>query len=87
MGGGRGGLYLLEVMVQSAITISLNLGCDLVEVNHIEIDAIGVLYAEVIELVLSIGNRVMETMVWSSMMNSLLILGVCAPLIVLFDAF
>ena len=38
-------------------------------------------------LVLSIGNRVMGTVVWSSMMNSLLILGVCAPFIVLFDAF
>ena len=51
----------IEVVVQSAITISPNLGCDSVEVNHIAIHAMGVLHVEMIELVLSIGNGVVWT--------------------------
>ena len=51
----------IEVMMQSAIAISLNLGHDLIEVDHIAIDAMGVLHVEVIELVLGISNGVVGT--------------------------
>ena len=51
----------VEVVTQSAITVSLNLGCDLVEVDHIVIDTMSVLHVEMIELVLGIGNRVVGT--------------------------
>ena len=51
----------IEVVTQGAITISPNLGCDSVEVDHIAIYAMGVLHAEMIELVLGIGNRVVWT--------------------------
>ena len=51
----------IEVVVQSTITISLNLGHDSIEVNHIAIHVMGVIHAEMIELVLGIGNRVMWT--------------------------
>ena len=51
----------IEVVVQSAITISPNLGCDSVEVDHIAIHAMGVLHVEMIEPVLSIGNGVVWT--------------------------
>ena len=47
--------------MQSAITISPNLGCDLVEVDHIAVYVMGVLHAEMIKLVLGIGNRVVWT--------------------------
>ena len=51
----------IEVMMQGTITISLNLGCNSIEVNHIVIYMMGVLHAEMIKLVLSIGNGVMWT--------------------------
>ena len=51
----------IEVMMQSAIAVSLNLGCDSIEVDHIAINAMGVLHAEMIELMLSIGNGVVWT--------------------------
>ena len=51
----------VEVMMQSAITISLNLGYNSVEVDHIAIDIMGVLHMDVIELELSISNRVVGT--------------------------
>ena len=51
----------IEVMAQSAIAVSLNLGRDSIDVNHIAIHAMGVLHVEMIELMLSIGNRVMWT--------------------------
>ena len=51
----------IEVVTQGAITVSLNLGCDSVEVDHIAIYMMGVLHVEMIELVLGIGNRVVWT--------------------------
>ena len=51
----------IEVMMQGAITVSLNLGCNLIEVNHIAIDVLGVLHLEMIELMLGIGNGVVGT--------------------------
>jgi len=51
----------IEVMTQGAITVALNLGCDTVEVNHVSIGTVVILHAEVVELVLSIGNRVVGT--------------------------
>ena len=51
----------IEVMMQSTITISPNLGCDSIEVDHIAIDAMGVLHTQVIELMLGISNRVVGT--------------------------
>ena len=51
----------IEVMMQSAIAVSPNLGCDLIEVDHIAINAMGVLHAEMIELMLGIGNGVVWT--------------------------
>ena len=51
----------IEVVMQGAITVSLNLGCDSVEVDHIAIYVMGVLHVEMIELVLGIGNRVVWT--------------------------
>ena len=51
----------IEVVMQRAITVSPNLGCNLIEVNHIAVYAMGVLHVEMIELVLSIGNGVMWT--------------------------
>ena len=49
------------MIMQSAIAISLNLGCDSVEVDHIVINMMGVLHAEMIELMLGIGNRIVGT--------------------------
>ena len=51
----------IEVVTQGAITVSLNLGCDSVEVDHIAIYVMGVLHVEMIKLVLGIGNRVVWT--------------------------
>ena len=51
----------IEVMAQSTIAVSPNLGRDLIEVDHIVIHAMGVLHAEMIELMLSIGNRIVGT--------------------------
>ena len=51
----------IEVVMQGSITVSPNLGCDSVEVDHIAIYAMGVLHAEMIELVLGIGNGVVWT--------------------------
>ena len=51
----------IEVMTQSAIAVSPNLGHDSIEVNHIAINAMGVLHVEMIELMLGIGNGVMWT--------------------------
>ena len=51
----------IEVMAQSTIAVSPNLGRDLIEVDHIVIHAMGVLHAEMIELMLSISNRVVGT--------------------------
>ena len=51
----------IEVVAQSAITVSPNLGCNSVEVDHIVVHAMGVLHVEMIELVLGIGNGVVWT--------------------------
>ena len=51
----------VEVMMQSAITISPNLGRNSIEVDHIAIYTMGVLHAEMIELVLGISNGVVGT--------------------------
>ena len=51
----------IEVMTQTTIAISPNLGCDLVEVDHIAVDVMGVLHMEMIELMLGISNGVMGT--------------------------
>ena len=51
----------IEVMMQSAIAISPNLGCNSIEVDHIAINAMGVLHAEMIKLMLSISNGVVWT--------------------------
>ena len=51
----------IEVMMQRAIAVSPNLGHDLIEVDHIAINTMGVLHAEMIELMLGIGNGVMWT--------------------------
>ena len=51
----------VKMMLQGAITISLDLGRDPIEVYHIAVNAMGVLHAKVVELVLGIGNWVMRT--------------------------
>ena len=51
----------IEVMTQSTIAVSLNLGCDSIEVDHVVINAMGVLHVEMIELMLGIGNGIMWT--------------------------
>ena len=51
----------IEVVTQGAITVSPNLGCNSVEVDHIAIYVMGVLHAEMIELMLGIGNGVVWT--------------------------
>ena len=51
----------VEVVMQGTITISLNLGHNSVEVDHRAIYVMGVLHAEMIKLVLGIGNRVVWT--------------------------
>jgi len=51
----------VEVMTQGAITVAPNLGRDTVEVNHVSIGMMVFLHAEVVELMLGIGNRVMRT--------------------------
>ena len=51
----------IEVMMQSTIAISLNLGCDSIEVNHIVVDTMGILHMKVVELMLGISNRVVGT--------------------------
>ena len=51
----------IEVVAQSTITISPNLRCNSVEVDHIAVHTMGVLHAEMIELVLGIGNGVVWT--------------------------
>ena len=51
----------IEVVTQCAITVSLNLGRDSIEVDHIVVYMMGVLHAEMIELVLGIGNAVVWT--------------------------
>ena len=51
----------VEVVTQSTITVSLNLGHNSVEVDHIVIHVMGVLHVEMIELVLGIGNGVVGT--------------------------
>jgi len=51
----------IEVMTQGAITVALNLGHDTVEVNHVLIGTMVFLHVKVVELMLSIGNRVMRT--------------------------
>ena len=51
----------VEVVPQGAITISPDLGRDPIEVYHIAVNAMGVLHAKVVELVLSISNWVMKT--------------------------
>ena len=51
----------VEVVLQGTITISPDLGCDPIEVYHIAVNAVGVLHAKVVELVLGIGNWVMRT--------------------------
>ena len=51
----------VEMVPQGAITISLDLGRDPIEVYHIVVNVRGVLHAKVVELVLGIGNWVMRT--------------------------
>jgi len=51
----------IEVVTQGAITITPNLGRDMVEVNHISIGMMVFLHAEVVELMLGVGNRVVGT--------------------------
>jgi len=51
----------IEVMTQGAITVALNLGCDTVEVNHVLIGMVVFLHAEVVELILGVGNWVVRT--------------------------
>jgi len=51
----------IEVVMQGAITVTLNLGHDTVEVNHVSIGTMVFLHAEVVELMLGIGNRVVGT--------------------------
>ena len=51
----------VEMVPQGAITISPDLGHDPIEVYHIAVNAMGVLHAKVVKLVLSIGNWVMRT--------------------------
>ena len=51
----------IEVMTQGAITVSLNLGCNSIEVDHIAVHTMGVLHAEVIKLVLGISNGIVGT--------------------------
>jgi len=51
----------IEVVMQGAITVTLNLGCDTVEVNHVSIGTMVFLHAEVVELMLGVANRVMGT--------------------------
>ena len=51
----------IEVVMQSAITVSPNLRRDSIEVDHIAVYAMGVLHVEMIELVLGIGNGVVGT--------------------------
>ena len=51
----------IEVVTQSAITITPNLGCNTVEVNHVSIGTMVFLHAEVVELMLGVGNRVVGT--------------------------
>ena len=51
----------VEMVPQGAITVSLDLGCDPIEVYHIAVNAMGVLHVKVVELVLGINNWVMRT--------------------------
>jgi len=51
----------IEVVTQGAVTITPNLGCDTVEVNHVSIGTMVFLHAEVVELMLGVSNRVMGT--------------------------
>jgi len=51
----------IEVMTQGAIAVAPNLGHDTVEVNHVSIGTMVFLHAEVVELMLGVGNRVMGT--------------------------
>jgi len=51
----------IEVVTQGTITVAPNLGHDTVEVNHVLIGTMVFLHAEVVELMLGIGNRVVGT--------------------------
>jgi len=51
----------IEVVMQGAITITPNLGHDMVEVNHVSIGTMVFLHVEVVELMLGVGNRVVGT--------------------------
>ena len=51
----------VEMVPQGAITVSPDLGHDPIEVYHIVVNAMGVLHAKVVKLVLSISNWVMRT--------------------------
>jgi len=51
----------IEVVTQGAITVAPNLGHDTVEVNHVSIGTMVFLHAEVVKLMLGIGNRVVGT--------------------------
>ena len=46
----------IEVMTQGAIAIALNLGHDMVEVNHILIGTMVFLHTKVLKLMLSVSN-------------------------------
>ena len=50
----------VEVVPQGAITVSPDLGHDPIEVYHIAVNAMGVLHAKVVELVLGIGGSAVE---------------------------
>ena len=51
----------VEMVPQGAITVSLDLGHDPIEVYHIVVNAMGVLHAKVVELMLGVSNWVMRT--------------------------
>ena len=65
----------VEVVPQGAITISLDLGHNPIEVYHIAVNAMGVLHAKVVELVLGVGNWAMRTKGGLEFYNKLLLVA------------
>jgi len=55
------GKTCIEVVTQGAITITPNLGHNTVEVNHVSIGTMVFLHAEVVKLMLGVGNWVVGT--------------------------
>ena len=48
-------------MPEGAISITLDLGCKVIEVNNVSCDAMAVLHLEVVKLVLGISDRIVRT--------------------------